>query len=239
MKENCYYIQQSDIYDDVILLPKDESMHLSKVLRQKEGERVKCFYDGSDYYDCVILSIDKNNAKLKIVGKSPCLGNPKKQITLFQGLPKLDKLELVTQKLTELGIAEITPFYSKFCIAKDNPKKNERLMKISVSACKQCGRTRVIKINKTIDLFDIDLSPFDLVLFANEKEEVSNLNNFNKQIKNANSIAYIVGSEGGFCDDEIKFLATKSQSFSLGKRILRTESASIAIGGYISFVGEN
>ncbi len=239
MRENCYFIEKDNIIDDIILLPKEETLHMSKVLRQRVGERVKCFYDGSDYFDCEILSIDKSSSKLKILGKSKCLANPQKHITLFQGLPKLDKLELITQKLTELGISEITPFNSKFCIAKDNPNKMQRLNKIAISACKQSGRTQVLKINNTINLSNIDFSKYDLVLFANEKEKLTKINQFSSQISKAKSIAYIVGSEGGFSDDEIEFLSGKSNSFSLGDRILRTETASISIGAYISFVGEN
>ena len=153
-------------------------------------------------------------------------------------MPKLDKLELVTQKLTEIGLHKIIPFSSTFCIAKDNINKIERLKKITISACKQCGRTSVLAIENTKKFMDIlpELKKYDIVIFANETENNTTLKEVLKDKKTEN-IAYIVGSEGGFSKQEIEELSKLDNVFSvtLGKRILRTETASIALGALISY----
>ncbi len=238
MRENCFFIKKDDIVNDQISLTGDEFLHLSKVLRAGVGDKVKCFYDASPFYDCEIVEITKHYATLKVLGEQSCLSNPTDRIVLYQALPKLDKLEFIAQKLTELGVSEIRPIKTQFCIAKDNPNKLDRLNKIVVSACKQCNRTALLKIAPTTNLKDADFSEFDLVLFANENEGTVTIDSLHDQIKDAKSIAFIVGSEGGFSNAEIEKLSKNSHSVSLGKRILRTETASVAIASYISLVKE-
>lgn len=238
MRENCFFIEKENIFDDKITLTGDEFQHLSKVLRAKVGEKVLCFYDNSPFFECEIAQLAKHFATLNILNKRECLANPACNIVLFQALPKLDKLELISQKLTELGVSKIQPIKTQFCIAKDNPNKLDRLTKIVVSACKQCNRTSLLKILPTIDVKDANFDEFDLVLFANENEQTVALDTFHDEIKKAQSIAFIVGSEGGFSKEEIEILSKKARSVSLGKRILRTETCAIALASYISFTKE-
>lgn len=235
MRENCFFIEKENIFDDKIILSGDEFQHLSKVLRARVGEKVLCFYDNSPFFECELVELAKHFATLKILGERECLANPASKVVLFQALPKLDKLELISQKLTELGVSELQPIKTQFCIAKDNPNKLDRLNKIVVSACKQCNRTSLLKILPTIDIKDANFDGFDLVLFANESEDTVLLDTLHDKIKNSQNIAYIVGSEGGFSKDEIEILSKKAQSISLGKRILRTETCAIALASYISF----
>lgn len=238
MRESCFYIKKEDMVNGQISLTGDEFLHLSKVLRAKVGDKVKCFYDSSPFFDCEIVEITKHYATLKLLGEKSCLANPTDKIVLFQALPKLDKLEFIAQKLTELGVSEIRPIKTQFCIAKDNPNKLERLNKIVVSACKQCNRTSLLFVAPTIDVKKLDFSGFDLVLFANENEGTVKIDSLHDKIKDAKSIAFIVGSEGGFSSTEIENLSKVAHSISLGKRILRTETASMAIASYISLVKE-
>ena len=238
MRENCFFIKKEDIVDDKITLTGDEFLHLSKVLRMNVGDKVLCFYDSSPFFECEVVDVSKHCAILSILNVRECLANPTCNIVLFQALPKLDKLEFISQKLTELGVSALQPVKTKFCIAKDNPNKLERLNKIIVSACKQCNCTQLLKVFPTIDIKKIDLKNYDLVLFANENETIATIDDFYDKIKQSQNIAYIVGSEGGFSEDEIAFLSQKAHSISLGKRILRTETASIALASYISFIKE-
>ena len=223
--------------DNFIILDGEELKHLA-VLRCQINEQILCFVGDKFEYLCEIKEITKKQAKCLILEENECSANPTKNIVLFQGLPKQDKLELITQKLTELGISKIIPFESSYTIAKPNQHKIERMVRISQEACKQCGRSiplvvePPIKFSKMLDL----LNYYDIVLFANET---------NKQITDINfehfqNIAIIVGSEGGFSAEEIQKLIDKNVTqIGLGQRILRTETASIILGGLVSYLTKN
>lgn len=238
--EKRFYIQKDNIQNDVITITDDEHNHLSKVLRLKVGDSVECFYDNSDIINCKITSILKNASTLKIQNYLEVKTNPKYNVTLFQGLPKLDKLELITQKITELGLTGLIPYSSTFCIAKPNENKTERLKKITINACKQCGRTKLLEISNPVSFKQMleKLGSFDLVIFANETENTKTIKQvFNNGKQNFNNIAIIVGSEGGFSSDEIASLTYLNNvvSVSLGKRILRTETASITLASLVQY----
>lgn len=230
--EKRFLIQKQDIVDDKIILSGEEHNHLANVLRLKVGQKIECFYDGGDLLECEIVEINKKNCTLKIVSSYQNVANPKHKVTLFQGLPKSDKLELIVQKCAELGISEITTFTSQHTIAKPNDSKLDRLYKISVSASKQCGTTKVLKVNSTINFKSMleALKSYDLVLFANEKETNKTLD-----FKNVNNVAIVVGSEGGFSNQEIEELSKVAHSITLGKRILRTETASIVMSALVMY----
>ncbi|MBQ3214223.1 MAG: 16S rRNA (uracil(1498)-N(3))-methyltransferase [Clostridia bacterium] len=242
--EKRFFIESEQLNNNQIILTGDEHMHLSKVLRLKVNDEVECFSNNSNIIKAKIDLITKQNTTLSVVGEEECLSNPKVNLTLFQGLPKLDKLELITQKLTELGVSTIIPFSSTFCVAKENLNKIERMQKIIVSACKQCGRTLLTKVENPIkfkDLLQLTAN-YDLVIFANETENKKSLKDVlveKQQEKGSNlKVAYIVGSEGGFSKEEIDALEKQSNvySVSLGKRILRTETASIALGSILLYI---
>ncbi len=236
--EKRFFVCKEDVLQDSIKLVGEEHVHLSKVLRLKVGDVVECFYDNSQILVCEIKLITKNETILKIVKTYDSIANPKVKITLFQALPKLDKLELVTQKLTEIGVSNIVPFSSTFCIAKDNVNKIERLKKITISACKQCGRTALLHIENTKKFSEVidNLKKYDLVVFANETENNLKLKEVLKN-KTLNNVAYIVGSEGGFSKQEIEELSKLNNVYSitLGNRILRTETASITLGSLLCY----
>lgn len=239
-----FFTNNIDLINNIATLEDDELYHFSKVLRGQVGEQIEILCGDNNIYTAEVTSITKNFATAKIISASPCLANPKENIVLFQGLPKSDKLEFIVQKITELGVNKIIPFESNFTIAKNSFVKMERLKKIAIEACKQCGRSKPIEIEQTIKLKNIEkyINNFDVVLFLNEKE------NPNEQIKKhiekivkAKNIAIIIGAEGGFSDKEIEELIARKNivSISLGKRILRTETASISICGFVSLVKEN
>lgn len=241
--EKRFFVDTEQLNKNQIILTGDEHMHLSKVLRLRVGDEVECFSNNSNIIKAKVELITKQSTTLTIVGEDECNSNPKVNLTLFQGLPKLDKLELITQKLTELGVSTIIPFSSTYCVAKENLNKIERIQKIIVSACKQCGRTLLTKVENPIKFKDLLqlIANYDLVIFANETENKVSLQEVlcqKKQEKGFNlKVAYIVGSEGGFSKEEIEALSKKDNvySVSLGKRILRTETASIALGSILLY----
>lgn len=219
---------------DYYIFENEELAHFN-VLRCKIGEEIICLNaDGYDYL-CQITEISKKRAVAKIISKSENTKNPKINITVFQGLVKGEKLDLIVQKLTELGISNLYTFESEFAVAKANNNKIDRLNKISLEACKQCGRSIPLNINNTLKFAEMiaQLPNFDVVLFANEKNRIRNFEN----LKKCNNIAIVVGSEGGFSDAEISLINnTGAINFGLGERILRAETAVISISAIVGYI---
>lgn len=220
--------------NDYFLFKDDELAHFN-VLRCKIGEQILCLNtDGYDYL-CEVVDISKKQAVARILSKEKNTKNPTKNITVFQALIKGEKADLITQKLTELGVSQLAFFESKFAIAKANNNKLTRLNKISEEACKQCGRSIPLDIRECMPFDNMlaKLQNFDIVLFANEKNTIRNFD----CLKNANNIAIIVGSEGGFDDEEIdKIKNAGAKEFGLGSRILRAETAVIAMSSIVGFL---
>ena len=237
-----FYILESDISNNTITLQGEEHNHLSRVLRLKVGDEVECFYDDSLVYVCNIKEINKNYSKLEVLSSYECPQNPKTNLTLFQALPKQDKLETVCQKLTELGVRGVVPFTSTFCIAKENSNKIDRLNKIIVSACKQCGRTSLLKIENTKSFKEMleSLKKYEVVIFACEfGEKTENLLEvLTKLNMQKERVAYIIGSEGGFSKEEAEEIKKQKNvvTINLGKRILRTETASVALASVLQLI---
>jgi len=213
----------------------DELAHFN-VLRCKVGENILCLCGEYDYL-CEVESVTKKMAVANIVSKSKNTKNPRVNITIFQGLVKGEKADLIVQKLTELGISELQFFESNFTIAKANNNKIDRLNKISAEACKQCGRSQILDIKECITFSKMidQLKSFDVVFFANEKQTDRDV----KQIKEYKNIAIIIGSEGGFSDEEIlKIYENGGKNFGLGSRILRAETAAICSASIIGYLAE-
>lgn len=214
----------------------DEFLHAIKVLRKAEGDKLSLI-DGFGYeYESVIKSVDKKSFTLKILDKQLSKSEAKSCVTVFQALVKGDKFELITQKLTELGISEIVPFESEFCQVKKHTTRLDRLEKISIEALKQCGRAKKVEIKPifTFDQMLENLRQYDVVIFAYENAT----ENICPTIFNeGKKIAIIVGSEGGFSQREVEKLQQLKnvKTISLGNRILRTETASIVLAGLSMF----
>ena len=171
-------------------------------------------------------------------------------ITLFQGIPKFEKMELIIQKNTEVGIKSIVPVIMERTVVKLDEKiaskKLERWQKIAEIAAKQSMRDIIPQIGNITKLKDIDTTEFDAVLVAYENEEhnmlKTELQKLESKVKSNNSseqqynIAIVIGPEGGISEKELVMLAEKNAKFvSLGKRILRTETAGVVMAGNIIY----
>lgn len=222
-----------------ILIEGDEFNHLKNVLRMGVGDEVIVFMNDEYEYACEILQMAKKVAVCKLIGKQICLGNPQKNIVLFQALTKREKFESIVQKATEIGITRIVPFMSEHVIAKATESKMERLNLIAMNACKQCERTKLPLIEEVKQFKDVvaSLKNFDIVLFANERaEKGEKLKNLEKY----KNIAIIVGSEGGFdAKEKDAFTEAGATTISLGKRIYRAETASVAMMSMVSILSGN
>ena len=170
---------------------------------------------------------------LRITDKQSFAREPVTRVTLFQGIPKAGKMDLIVQKCVELGIDSIVPVFMERTVVNDNGKigkKTERWQKISDEACKQCRRGIVPHIADAVshsEMMDM-LDDFDLVLFPYENETGNTIKDSLRNLSTKpKTVAIVIGPEGGFSDSEAKNLK-KYECVSLGKTILRTETAGIA-----------
>ena len=220
------------------VLSGEEFNHAKNVLRLYEGAEVTLFDGSGQEYSAVITKIGKSEMVLHTVKKGASERDPKAELYLLVGALKGDKTELVVQKATELGVHKIGVFASKYCSAYMNENKLARLNRVAAEASKQCLRATVPEVLYFDNFKDAVFSAesYQSKLFACEfiNESEASL----QEIKP--SAALIVGSEGGFTKEEYEF--AKSQGFqgvTLGKRILRAETAAIAFLSVCAyFLGE-
>lgn len=214
---------------DEIVIGGDEHKHIAFSLRIRKGDELIVCACGIDY-TVVVTDITKTETRARVVSKVDNTSEPTASVTLFFGVLKGDKNDYVIQKCTELGAKRFVPFVSDFSSVRAENIKTDRLNRIALEAAKQSGRGSVPVVEETarlIDLFD-RLSDFDLVVFPYENEEDRQLGDFIKN-KAVGNIAVIVGSEGGFSESEANKLRDISGgSITLGKRILRADTACAA-----------
>ena len=212
--------------------------HIKNVLRMKVGDTILISANGKSNL-CEIEIIDNDEIVAPIIEEDYQNTELPLQIYLFQGLPKSDKMELIIQKAVELGVYSITPIEMKRCIVKLDDKKKKskqtRWQAISESAAKQSKRNTIPEINEIIS-YKAALNTakeLDLLLVPYENEDgILSTKEALAKLKEAKSVGIIIGPEGGFDDAEIE--AAKDAGgriISLGKRILRTETAAITAVG--------
>ncbi len=222
-----------------IIIDKEEYQHLKKVLRMKiEDELIVCLNDENDYY-CKITDMFKDYCCCKILKIEKNTANPKKNITLFQMLPKKEYIDNIIPKSIELGVSDIYFFTSEWTILKN--LKEDRVKQQIMTACKQCERSKLLKFNQVISFDKMlqQLKIFDLIILPYENENIANLLNPDI-LKNKNNIAVIIGNEAGFTEKEANILRNNNaQSISLGPRILRCDTAVITTVGLISILSGN
>lgn len=239
-----FFIKQNQIESNQINIIGNDVNHIKNVLRAKVGEEIEiCNSDLQENYICKIKTIEKEKINLEIIEKISSISESNIKVTIFQGIPKADKMELIIQKSVELGVYDITPVEMKRCVVKlqekDKIKKVERWQKISEVAAKQSGRDYIPKVNNCIRLKEIlnQRSEYDEIILAYEKEKENTLKQEISQIKQKfNSklkaeelkIGIIIGPEGGIDEEEEKMLRENGiRVITLGNRILRTETVAL------------
>ncbi len=208
----------------------DDVSHISKVLRMSAGDNIiACDGEGNDY-DAVISSVSKTEVVAEIIRKYVCDAEPRVKVTLYQALPKQGKMEYIIQKNTELGVDKIVPVYTKRCVVKPTDK-TERWSKIAEAAAKQCGRGIIPEVMPTVTFEEAleQMKRHELAIMPYECEEENKLKNILKAEK-YNDISIFIGPEGGFDLSEVKAAVNAGvKTVTLGKRILRTETAASAV----------
>lgn len=209
--------------------------HIRNVLRMKTGEKVRVSDRSGHAFFCCLEEIagDYVSARIEYADETGTeLDNP---IWLFQGLPKSDKMELIIQKATELGVSEVIPVSMKNCVVKLDAKKadnkNKRWQTIAESAAKQSKRTVIPVIRPLMNWKEaLELAKtLDVVLVSYENERgMEATREIIGHITPGQSIGIFIGPEGGFSEEEIIGLPDEMHRISLGRRILRTETAGLA-----------
>lgn len=232
-----FFTARENIKDTTLIIDSEDANHLKRVLRINVGDVITvCDGAGIDY-TVKVSDIGKNEIECEIIDRKKSDTEPNINITLYQGLPKAAKMDYIIQKNTELGISKIVPAKLARCVVKlenkaAEDKKCERWQKIAIASAKQSGRGIVPVIDNpmTVDEIIEDVKDYDLVFVPYECEDQSRLKTIVESAPDAKDIAFIIGPEGGFDISEIeKLKAAGIKTVTLGKRILRTETAAEAV----------
>lgn len=229
--------------DKYFTLSNDDQHHILRVLRMKEDDEIAVIFEGNIY----ICAVKKTNNEIKalILSSQPLATELNTKIKLIYGLPRLEKFELVLQKAVELGISEITPFISERSLIKlDDSKVSSKLQrwnKIVKEASEQSHRKELMIINAPINIKEIKKHLSKLNILADENLSNQNTKTLAELInQKLESVTLLVGPEGGFSLNEVAmFKSIGFTAVSLGKRILRSETAAIYLMSILSFKAES
>ena len=234
-----FFVVPDQVRDGYIEITGSDVNHMKNVLRMKTGEQLEISDGNNKKYLCEIESLEADKVTARILEEREAENELPSKLYLFQGLPKSDKMELIIQKAVELGAAGIVPVSTKNAVVKLDAKKEEakrkRWQAIAESAAKQSGRSlmpRVMGLMTLGQAFDyIEKEQFALRLIPYEHEAgMEGSRQELSRVAPGQDIAVFIGPEGGFDESEINLALKKGvRPVSLGKRILRTETAGLAM----------
>lgn len=245
-----FFVEPENVRENTIIIDDREDLHhMMKVLRLSAGDEIDISDSVEWEYRAELLYLDSDSAEARILDKQKFTAEPKTRVTLFQGIPKQGKMEIIVQKCVELGVAEIVPVFMSRTVVVDKgkfDKKIQRWQKVSDEAVKQCKRGIVpqvfdpILLPELVEAFGI----FDLVLFPYENESGTTIKAVLREAVGEDAqrkmretgpardwmrVAVIIGPEGGFSEEEAAaIIEAGGRSVSLGKTTLRTETAGMA-----------
>lgn len=239
-----FFVEPSQIQGKKVIITGSDVNHMKNVLRMKTGEEiaVKNGVDGKEYR-CGIEAFaqDQVICSLRFVREEGV--ELPSEIYLFQGIPKADKMELIVQKAVELGVFEVIPVAVKRCVVKLDEKKARakvnRWQGIAEAAAKQCKRGMIPAVREPLTMkeavayagkMDVRLIPYELA------EDMAHTKKIIEAIRPGESVAVFIGPEGGFEESEVaEALAAGIEPVTLGKRILRTETAGLTVLSWLMY----
>lgn len=225
-------VDKKNYSNEIIISDKKDINHLINVFRLVKGDKIRVV-DSEFEYICKIDSVEKEKIILSILEKNTDAFSLNINLDAAISLLKNEKMDLCIQKLAELGINNFIPMQAKRCVSKLDRKK-DKWDKIVNETLKQCQAVNPMKISEVIDLKKIDYDFYDLIIVPYECEDICYIKNIITEKEKIKNILYLIGPEGGFDKEEIEFLKEKKAKIvSLGKRILRAETAAIVTGGVI------
>ena len=237
-----FFIHAEDIEGNILTIREDVH-HILHVLRYKEGDQIEvCDRQGMDYI-VKIVETNEDFIKCEILNEEKSSAEPEIEITLFQGMPKSDKMEWILQKGVELGISRFIPLWTHRCVVKYDQKKESgkisRWQKIVESAAKQSGRGSIPIVHNSVSLKECmqQVSDYDMVLLFYENAREQSLKAFlDRQETMPHRVAILIGPEGGWEPEEVAKLEDAGAiTAGLGPRILRTETAGMTAATLILY----
>lgn len=245
-----FFVEASQIGEKEIVITGQDVNHIKNVIRLKPGDEISISngIDGRDYR-CGIAEITEEEVRCELrFIKEDGVELPAK-VYLFQGLPKGDKMELIIQKMVELGVYEIIPVAMKRCVVKLDDKKAKskiaRWQGIAEAAAKQSKRGLVPQIHQVMSYkealayaanMDCRLVPYEMEESLDGASGMEGTRKLIEAIKPGESVAVFIGPEGGFEEEEIQSAAAQGMKpITLGKRILRTETAGMTVMAWIMY----
>ena len=240
---HTFYVPPSQISTNVATITGSEHHHLRNVLRITPGETVRIIDGQGNVYTAEVLETDTNRSSSEVRFLSHEFhASVPPSLTLFQGLPKNDKMELILQKTTEIGVTQIVPLHTAYALQKPSQNRYERWHRVVISATKQCQRAWLPELcsPQTFEASLVQLQAFSLrLLFNPDPEQGSRTQHIREVLREASqatAIALFVGPEGGFSNQEVTAaIESGCVPVTLGTNILRTETAAIVAVAAIAY----
>lgn len=238
-----FFVEPEQIVEDTVFITGEDVNHIVHVLRMKKGEQVLVSTSNDREYLCEITALEEEAVQLKLLDVYGSNRELPIEVTLYQALPKGDKMETVIQKMVELGAVRIVPVVTKRCVVqldqKKAAKKVARWNAISEAAAKQSKRNKIPEVTMPMSFAEalLDAKKLEAVLIPYENAEgMEQARSMIDEAAKKRSLGIFIGPEGGFTEQEIE----KSQQngvkpISLGHRILRTETAGMMLMSVIMF----
>lgn len=238
-----FFVTPSQVGETDIYIEGSDVNHMKNVLRMRYKEELTVSDGNNLTYRCAVERYEEGRAVLKILERRQSDTELSSRIYLFQGLPKQDKMELIVQKAVELGVYRIIPVSTGRCVVrldeKKAAKKTKRWQQIAESAAKQAGRGYIPEVAPVssyqealmqAEKLDVILIPYELERGMHETREII------EEIRPGQSVAVFIGPEGGFEKEEVEqALGYGARAVTLGRRILRTETAGLTVLSVLMF----
>ncbi|MGN8799951.1 16S rRNA (uracil(1498)-N(3))-methyltransferase [Candidatus Merdisoma sp. HCP28S3_D10] len=241
-----FFAEPGQIGEKEIVITGADVNHIRNVLRMRADEEVLIADGQGAEYRCKLTDLGENEVRAQILWKLDGNAELASAVTLFQGLPKSDKMDLIVQKCVELGVDRIVPVSTKRAVVKLDAKKEQTRLKrwntISESAAKQSGRgvipevSGVMSFEKALE----DAKKLDVLLIPYERaEHMAETRRVMGEIRPGQSVGIFIGPEGGFEESEVEeAVAAGARAITLGRRILRTETAGLAVMAMLGYLLE-
>ena len=248
-----FFIRRDAVSDGMLRITGEDAHHISRSLRMAVGDVITVCDMQKTEYECVLERFDGDSVLARILSEHPSDTEPGYRVTVYQALPKGDKLDSIIQKSVECGVFRIVPFESERCVVRVKPdaegKKTERRCRIAAEAAKQSGRGMLPEVTGTVGFPEMLAlaAEADVRLFCYEGDGTLPLGDalpvdaLRKRIRSgeAPTVSVVIGSEGGFSLDEVHRAEAAGMTLcGLGKRILRTETAAAFVLGCLVYALE-
>ena len=236
-----FFVTEEQIDDEIVAIHGQDAKHIRDVIRLKSGDQVEIVTE-NNVLKCLLEEVSRERVLARIMSKMEKLNEPPIKISLFQGLPKSVKMETILQKCTEVGVSEFYPVATERSVVKikdvaKETKKLDRWRSIIEEAAKQSRRDNIPKLGKIISFKEmLRFLEGKNVLVPYELEEENTLRAYVEGVRGIDEVCIVIGPEGGFDLDEIQLLKNIGAcSVTLGRRILRTETAGMVVASILLY----